>query len=109
MEASAQKFFGTAMGTAAYLFLDILHAELTSMLDHLSLDEMEAVLKPAMQKLRGEVVARRVYHEAPNDVFELIMSKFTQLRGEGGFKRVVESCTTRLSKIRTRLSSYLYH
>ena len=50
---------------------------------------------------------RQVYHEAPDDVFELIASNCSGIYGRGGLnasrlankslKQVVESCTTKLT------------
>ena len=52
---------------------------------------------------------RQVYHEAPDDVFELIVSKSSDIYCRGGLnafrlankrlKRVVESCTTKLTNL----------
>ena len=58
--------------------------EITSMLEHLSHDEIASVLKPAMQVLREKIVTSRIYHEATNDVFEMIVSKCSDI-DEGGF------------------------
>ena len=60
-----------------------------------------------IRQIRERIVLRQIYHEAPDDVFELVLSLFSDSDdGMGGLnilrlvnkrlRRVVESCTTRL-------------
>ena len=81
-------------------------------LDVQKMIEMEEVaIEAVLQEFDRRAAARRVYHEAPNDVFELIVLQFPNVDedgwGEGGLNalrlvskrclRVVESVATRLA------------
>ena len=68
---------------------------------------MQAAITALLLKREQTIFLRRIYHEAPNDVFELIIMQFSDVDETGGMNvlrrvckrlmRVVESCATRLT------------
>ena len=83
----------------------------------LASEEESASRLAAMQRdFKHLPLLRQVYHEAPDDVFELIVSKFSVFDKDGGggmnvlrlvskrLIRVVESCATRLTQLNRRWS-----
>ena len=72
-----------------------------------AVEESKAEMAKLQRDFECHSLLRQLYNEAPDDVFELIVSKCTCLGGTGGLnalrlankrcKQVVESCTTKLT------------
>ena len=96
--------------------IERLHKELEERLDRevkVMHEKEEIELESLVVEQERRIVLRRIYHEAPDDIMELVVKLFSDVdedgRGKGGMNtsrlvskrlmRMVESCATRLTQL----------